>query len=374
MVTNSPGARRGRLRSCLSGLALLLVSCCVTLGVAEVLFRAFFLQPKVPDSPEAFQRLIASAWPHPIAEQKPPGTIRILSLCDSFGEAGGHENYCYLVGQALRDQGLPVEVVNLSVGEYDLPEELAILQRYGARYHPDLVLHGLFVGNDFYLTGDGLLMTYQRISIRHRNVLRHPVPRSFMLLVWGRHYLRGLLATLRSPRAGATDEGAGGSFAEADYLRIERDRLVHCQKSPPPDERWAGVAELLAQIRAETERMGAKYAMVIHPDQYQVETKLRSDVLATFGLNPSGYDWELPQRWLTGQCAAVGVPAIDLLPRLREQGAAGGLYRVRDSHYNQAGNRAAAAGILSALEAHPSLLGQATLTRSEDDGTDEPVR
>jgi len=35
--------------------------------------------------------------------------------------------------------------VNISVSEYELADELDLLRRFGARYGPDLVLHGLFV-------------------------------------------------------------------------------------------------------------------------------------------------------------------------------------------------------------------------------------
>jgi len=310
------------------------------LCLTEALFRTFVMQPKVPRTEAAFAAQVASRWPAPVALAKRPGTIRMIGLCDSFGEAGEHRNYHYLMADQLRAQGWQVEMVNLSVGEYDLPEEQLALSRWAARYQPDLVLHGFYCGNDFYLTGHGELMTYQGISVRRRSFLTHPSPKSFMFLVWTRNWLRGTLAT-RAEQTQRVDEGPG-TFGVADFLRIERDRFEHCALQPPVDQRWTEVAQRLDTLVATTRAMGARYAMVIHPDQYQVEPALRERVIQTYGLNPADYDWEQPQTWLQAWAARAGVPAIDLLPAFRAKGAAEGLFRPRDTHYAEAGNAVAA--------------------------------
>lgn len=342
-------AKPGGCRALLRGLLLLCFGLVLALCLTELFFRYLVMHPKVPRTEAAFEAAVASRWPEPIPQEKPPGTIRIIGLCDSFGEAGGHRNYHYLVAEQLRAQGYPVEMVNLSVGEYDLEEEQLMLSRWAERYHPDLVLHGFYCGNDFYLTGYGELMTFQGISVRRRNFLTHPSPKSFMVLVWTRNWLRGKLAT----RAEVTDDAAEGpgTFSVAEYLRIERDRLEHCALQPPVEERWAEVAQRLDRLKATASGIGAKYAMVIHPDQYQVEPALRNRVIETYGLNPADYDWEQPQTWLTSWAAKAGVPAIDLLPAFRAEGADGGLFRPRDTHYDEAGNEVAAKAIAGELAA-----------------------
>lgn len=335
----APAGRRG-CRSTLRALLLLGFGLCLALCLTEFVFRTFVMRPKVPRTAAAFAAEVASRWPQPIPEAKPPGTIRIIGLADSFGEAGEHRNYHYLVADRLRAAGWPVEMVNLSVGEYDLEEEQLTLQRWAARYHPDLVLHGFYCGNDFYLTGYGELLTYQGISVRRRNFIQHPSYKSFMFLVWARNWFRATLATRAEV---TTDPAAGpGTFSVADFLRIEHDRFEHCALQPPVAERWAEVAQRLDRLVATAREMGATYAMVVHPDQYQVEPALRQQVIETYGVDVAGYDFEQPQTWLKAWGQRAGVPVIDLLPAFRERGAAGGLFRPRDTHYNQAGNQVAA--------------------------------
>lgn len=341
-ATDSGAGARPRL-AWWAALLLMLGGLGLAMALAEVGFRTLLLQPKVPRTEAAFQQRIAAGWPQPVAVPKPPGTLRIVGLSDSFGEAGGPDNYLYRLAEALRRQGWPVEMVNLSLGEFDLEEEQLMLSRWAARYQPDLVLHGFTVANDFYLTGHGELMTWQGISVRQRNFWVRPSPRRLMLLVWLSYYLRGRLAT----RPAVTEDAAEGpgTYSVAEYLRIEHDRFEHCALEPPVATRWAEVATRLDRLVATARAMGARYALVIHPDEYQVDPTLRERVLQTYHDDPAAYDFGQPQRWLTGWAAQAGVPAIDLLPDFRAE-VAEGLYRPRDTHYNDAGN-ALAAGVIA---------------------------
>jgi len=95
--------------------------------------------------------------------------------------------------------------------------------------------------------------------------------------------------------------------------------------------------------------MGAKYVIVIHPDQSQVEVQLRRELAKTYGLDLKGYDFELPQRFLMNYCSSRAIPCLDLFPSFRARGSQGGLYLVRDTHYNHDGNKFAAALIAKFL-------------------------
>ncbi len=100
--------------------------------------------------------------------------------------------------------------------------------------------------------------------------------------------------------------------------------------------------KVLEAIRKEVREIGAKYVMVIHPDQFQVESELRQEVAQRFGLDLGGYDFSLPQRFFRNQCISLGVMCLDMLPTFRMHGSGGGLYLARDTHYNRKGNRLAA--------------------------------
>jgi hypothetical protein len=90
------------------------------------------------------------------AIEKPAGTFRILVLGDSvtFGHGTRSDTtYPYLLEQRLREWKPDTEwqVWNLGVPGYATSQELAYLERVGARYEPDLVIVG-FYQND--LTGN----------------------------------------------------------------------------------------------------------------------------------------------------------------------------------------------------------------------------
>jgi hypothetical protein len=82
--------------------------------------------------------------------EKRPGEIRVLALSDSFGvmldRVGG--NLFAILERRARASGADVRVVNLSVAGTGVPAYLANLERHGARVRPDVVVVGLYLGND----------------------------------------------------------------------------------------------------------------------------------------------------------------------------------------------------------------------------------
>ena len=57
---------------------------------------------------------------------------------------------------------------------------------------------------------------------------------------------------------------------------------------------------------------------------------------------PKNYDLELMQKILRGFLDVESIPYVDLLERFRETGKREPLYLLRDTHWNDAGNRLAA--------------------------------
>src|SRR5215813_15452488 len=84
--------------------------------------------------------------------QKTPGVYRILVVGDSFGWAGGQEgNYAALLERQLDNHyGYHrIDIINAGYPMTHTAEQLVMLKKYGLQYHPDLVILGFFVGNDF---------------------------------------------------------------------------------------------------------------------------------------------------------------------------------------------------------------------------------
>jgi hypothetical protein len=76
------------------------------------------------------------------------GKARILVLGDSMTEWRDNTGESYV---RIAERMLPsIEVVNLAEGGTDLPSYLSNLLRFGERLRPDLILIGLYVGNDLF--------------------------------------------------------------------------------------------------------------------------------------------------------------------------------------------------------------------------------
>lgn len=153
------------------------------------------------------------------AFDKPAGTRRMVLVGDSFtfgeGEEDGH------IFPALLAQVLPkCDVINLGVHGYGTDQQLLVLQNEGVRYHPDIVVVGLFTENTlrntlsfrdyakpkFVLNGDSLVLTNVPVPTPEQ-ILKQPGQTLPASLAW--LWARNRLARLSSSRAaGLPDEDA----------------------------------------------------------------------------------------------------------------------------------------------------------------------
>ena len=375
---------RGAVTSTLSRVLRVVIAGAVAVGVAllglEMTFRGLLVDPVVPRSARALRERVSSGWPRPIDDEPAEGTFRIVAIGDSFGLYGGHDNFNYMLERRLRRRYRQVELVNLSLPAIELHDQLRLWLRHGARFEPDLVVHGLFVGNDL-LTPEGELVEFGGIVMRRIGGIGSWHPRQWLLKRWwdrraivrrdararaeessvdrGPAHRPDPVARVAIEQAGlpslaTTAIGAGqgeGTFSEREFLRIERQRLEVSGRSPEWRSRRAAALEMIDTMRRDVEATGARYVLVIHPDQFQVETGLRERLAVTYGIDIDGaYDMDMPQRQILAHCETIGAACIDLLPSFREAGSGGGLYLQQDTHYNHAGNQLAAQRVLAYLE------------------------
>jgi len=87
--------------------------------------------------------------------EKPPGTVRVAVLGDSFTEAfqvAAEETFWAVLGRELGRcpayAGRTVEVINFGVGGYGTAQELLTLQDQASWYKPDLVMLAFYTEND----------------------------------------------------------------------------------------------------------------------------------------------------------------------------------------------------------------------------------
>lgn len=332
--------------------ALMACSLMLTAIVFESVFVHVLAQIQTPKSESEFFRLMSSRLPQSVSAGKPVGTFRILGLGDGFGSAGGTTaNYHYVLADILRRDGAPtIQMINLSLTQYQPRHELAIL-RFAMGNSPDLVLHGFYVGNDFSLFGEDMY-TYRGIWIKRRPGHSPYRPRHFLIRGW----IFNALTVLQEEQERRREEITGlveevGGASKSHYLKLQFTRMNRWGKRGTVNvDRMKTIFPVLDAIRSAIEEGGARYVMIIHADHTQVDEQLRREVINTFEVNEEEYDFDLPQKVLMSYCVDRGIMCLDLLPAFRATATRGDLYLLRGTHYNEAGNKLAAANISQFLQ------------------------
>lgn len=296
------------------------------------------------------------------ADAKAPSTIRLVLLGDSFtaGRFPLARHWTTLVAADLATRtARPVEPIRLAVPGTGPQFALRLFEIEGARLTPDLVVLAFFVGNDFFdeLGGAFVRGPLDRLALALR-------ARS---LAWRLAGNAVRLATGVAPRPGPrgrepidTGTGPGGyevpgfardfderapSFQDDAYLAIEAERLSLCLRNETGRfaTRLARVLETLDQLDARVRASGARFLVMLIPDEYQVDPEVFAAAARHAGRDPADYDVDRPQRALARALDPRGIPVLDLLGPSRRAAVDASLYLPRDTHWNTAGHRLAAA-------------------------------
>jgi hypothetical protein len=266
------------------------------------------------------------------------GRARVAVIGDSFGVGVvPHALHYTRVAEEL----LGLEIANVGVAGCGPPEYLALLVDEVLPLQPEAVVFALFAGNDLEFKQAPAPHAWLRDAFSRERVLLWQVPERL----------------LRRAHDGAALPGAGASVGdEADALWLSDPRLEPPSLSPEaflrlevqrartlssPD---AAALDALLSILEEARALVAPrpFAVLVIPDEFQVEDALWEEIRATAGVE---LERDAFQRRLLPRLADAGIPALDLLPVLRavaplEDGRRH-VYHLRDTHWNARGNRAA---------------------------------
>jgi hypothetical protein len=275
-----------------------------------------------------------------VAPQANAGPLRCVIIGDSFVFGGVRRKDNFVEGfKTLAAGHTGLETVNLGIPAAGPENYLRVLQYEPAVKGAKLAVLMLFVGND--------------VSQGHPDFITRVwlgAPRAMLRSPWlvrpSPDYLysiKMLRASWRVLRWMATRNGAG-TLPENVFLEIEMDNLAVCRREPSAfmQSCYDGTLALLDAMRIEANRQHITLAVVLAPDQFQVDAALRAKMASRFDLNMSDYDLDRPQRVLRAALEARGVPVLDLLPEFRAQEAREQLYLPLDTHWNEAGNALAA--------------------------------
>jgi hypothetical protein len=300
------------------------------------------------------------------------GSSRILGLGDSFAFGLGVEEqstYLALIEEELRAER--VEVINAGLIGAGPDTEARLLEAVGPELQPDLVLLGLFVGNDLL---EAMLGT-DAVEVREGSLVWRPgaqerwesvvtdgrlvaPPRSSGVLVPFKGFLRmhshayrfvsrGYAALRRRP-------GLGERTAGLSVFREE----AFCLKHYPPEleQGWNRTRDALERIKSWSDRHGASLVLVLIPFRGQVEAERWREFLQTYRVREEDFDPEKPQTLVKRWAQPAGVTVLDLLPAMRRaRHGIDELYYRRDPHWTARGHAVAAEDILVQLRSRGVL-------------------
>lgn len=267
---------------------------------------------------------------------KKPDTYRIIGIGDSFafGIVPYRYNYLTLLEQQLQADFPHVELLNMGIVGTSPRDYLSLLIREGLDLQPDMLLLSVFVGNDFDETRSKKWYEYSYVAS------------FFHYLIHIRRHFKGMLIHGKGKYC---DHCA--SFDEPTYLTIERYRAhIFIRDDKPFEAAFQRVRDYLLAINKICEQRHIKLIIALIPDEIQFNTHLRNQVQQQFfaHITPQQWDFAQPNQKLAQFLQQQGISYLDLYPLFRQQylqhqgDTNWRLYRLRDTHWNIAGNQFAA--------------------------------
>ncbi|HEV2882819.1 MAG TPA: SGNH/GDSL hydrolase family protein [Pyrinomonadaceae bacterium] len=330
------------------------------------------------------------------AKQKPPNTLRIALLGDSFSEALQvplEDAYWMVMEERLQgcrafNEGKRVEVINFGVSGYGTAQELLTLREHAWDYSPDIVMLAITTNNDitdnaralkktdeipYFVYRDGQLTLddsfrhTRTFSLRHSAVshagrwLREHL-RVIQAFHEGHYMLKNYLAALRAPAAppaapapkpasganapatNATAQWENDTIANANELGL--DNLIY---SEPTDaarrEAWRVTEGLLRLMRDEVRARGARFLVATLSSGVQVHP--RPEARAAFLARVGATDIFYPDTRLKSLGDREGFTVLTLAPSLQQYAEQHQVFlhgfgnRLGNGHWNSTGHRVA---------------------------------
>lgn len=299
-------------------------------------------------------------WTEPYETLKTEGTIRLVAIGDSFTYSSGGVPrpklwHSVLASQLSKQFNAPVQDVNLGLPGAGPRLEKRVLEIEGLRIQPDIVTLALFMGNDFTDEID---------------------TRPWILKV--SYTSRFLSALVRLPEQLRTLRKTGGLFqSPAEYfepgkyhydrnvvsfpddafrrIEIERSQLFSPDNESVLRKLSSEVADVVLDMKRQSEAAGAKFIVMLIPDEVQVNAKLRSSMnaeLASRNLAP--VDAAGAQTIVLKNLADRGIDVVDTLPMLtKEAQNFRSPYRINDTHWDERGNLIGGEAVAAFLATHP---------------------
>jgi hypothetical protein len=401
-VTESAARHRPRLRPRFAKLLLIFSGILMALLIAEVALRISgfkYFNPYIVDQDVGYSlRPGAEGWwkregltyvrinshgfrdrEHEMA--KPPDTLRIAVLGDSYAEAfqvPQEKAFWSVMERKLQEcpqLGRPkVEVLNFGISGFSTARELILLREQVWRYSPDVIVLLVTIGNDvrdnsralnkysgqplpYFVFQDGkLILDDSLLAARNRSVTFR-LQRSFIGkgFNWVRNHLRllGLIYRVREAYQSSSQISAQPSDGQKQQDRSPESsgepglnsEVFRAPANSEWDDAWRVTEALIVQMRDEVRRKGAKFLVVTGSSGIQVnpDPAVRQEFMNRLNIRNLFYS----EQRIKALGEYEGFDVLNLAPPLEEYASRNKvfLHGVGDAkgkgHWNEIGHRLA---------------------------------
>jgi hypothetical protein len=265
--------------------------------------------------------------------------FRIVALGDSFFV--GHE--VSFEDSFLRrlEHQLGLEVVKLAVSNYGTIQEYRTWEEVGKKYKPDLVLLGVFVGNDLEDNAEfpdstcvdgGYLVRCGDTSYAEVRAARSLAEHSLL----GRLVLQRFVGYL--PRRPYSQLNTAPDQPEV-FRNLNHPNAIYRKNW---DHTFTVGYELLTdsilKLRKSAAAQRAELIVILIPTELQIYDWEWDEYIRDFSLNAGDYDRDRVLRLLSGFLTSNRIRAIDLQPALRRAGESDRNLHPQHLHWSVAAN------------------------------------
>jgi len=310
------------------------------------------------------------------SKSKPPDTIRVAVVGDSYSEAmhvDMDQTFWKVAEQNLQNcpdlGGKKIEVINFGVSGYGTAQEFLMLHQRVWQYSPDVVLLAVTTNNDvtdnsralrktndipYFVYTDGRLTLDDSFKETKTFQVRQSAPSR--LVAWIQDHARLIqlinsanrsfkywMAARKARRMAAKPAETKGPN-QGDEPGIEN--AVYQQRDDPVwNDAWRVTEGLIARMRDEATSRNARFVVVTLSQGIQVypDPKVRQNFIDRYRISDLFY----PDHRFERICEREHVPAIILGPRLQEYAERNKAYLhgfagdIGNGHWNQLGHRIA---------------------------------
>jgi len=343
-----------KLQEVISAIKQTLIISVITFGMTEVTFRIYSqINPTFifydssynryrgkPSSSDYEGKLNSHGFKGAeYTQAKPANGYRIISIGDSFafGVVPAQYNYNSRIerqlNRKLTDQGKQFQVINMGIPGTSPKDYLALFINEGVQLNPDMVMISLFIGNDF-------LEAERAVDKRELYTYSH-VLSFFNYIVKLQQKYEGKIYTAKSQYVDTNPTIAPDKFLDIQTGRGD----IFIKGNSDFFTAFDNQINYIRQIKKICDSRNIKLLVMIIPDENQINPELQKQVIAKLKIDPQQIDIRQLNQAMATVFTQYNIPYIDLLDTFLAESKQESLYKLRDTHWNIAGNRVAAQAI-----------------------------